>query len=152
MSYPYCYSGSTCQLELFFTMKCLKQPNLACPFCNIGASAHPMVAFSGFYESHNSPPLVDLHGIVPPHRHGHQNGQQSWYMLHHCFICCHPGSCRGNTEQVVAQWRRPVASGEALVMLHWAMRSVWHRCTAMAIEMARDGGAFVRHRRLFWLL
>jgi hypothetical protein len=33
-----------------------------------------------------------------------------------------------------------VASGEALVMLHWAMRSVLHRRTAMSIEMARGGG------------
>jgi hypothetical protein len=33
-----------------------------------------------------------------------------------------------------------VASGEALDMLHRAMRSVLHRRTAMAIEMARDGG------------
>jgi hypothetical protein len=33
-----------------------------------------------------------------------------------------------------------VASGEALVMLHQVMRSVSHRRTAMAIEMARDGG------------
>jgi hypothetical protein len=38
--------------ELFFTMKCPKQPSLACPVGNIGASARPMVAFSGFYESH----------------------------------------------------------------------------------------------------
>jgi hypothetical protein len=46
-----------------------------------------------------------------------------------------------------------VASGEALVMLHWAMRSVSHWRTAMAIEMlARDGGTFVRRRRLFRLL
>jgi hypothetical protein len=36
-----------------------------------------------------------------------------------------------------------VASLEALVMLHQEMRSVSHRRTAMAIEMARDGGAFV---------
>jgi hypothetical protein len=33
-----------------------------------------------------------------------------------------------------------VASGEALDMLHRAMHSVSHRRTAMAIEMARDGG------------
>jgi hypothetical protein len=32
------------------------------------------------------------------------------------------------------------------------MRSVLHRRTTMAIEMASDGGAFVRHRRLFRLL
>ena len=42
-----------------------------------------MVAFSGFYESHKPPPLGDARGIVPPHRDGHQNGQQSGYMLHH---------------------------------------------------------------------
>jgi hypothetical protein len=46
----------------------------------------------------------------------------------------------------------PVASGEALVMLHWAMRFILHRRTAMAIEMARDGGAFIRRLRLFRLL
>jgi hypothetical protein len=45
-----------------------------------------------------------------------------------------------------------VASGEALVMLHWEMRSVLHRRTAMAIEMARNGGTFVCRRRLFRLL
>jgi hypothetical protein len=45
-----------------------------------------------------------------------------------------------------------VASGEALVMLHREMRSVSHRRTAMTIEMARDGGTFVRRRRLFQLL
>jgi hypothetical protein len=39
-----------------------------------------------------------------------------------------------------------VASGKALVMLHWAMRSISHR------EMARDGGTFVRRRHLFRLL
>ena len=106
-------------------MKCPKQPNLACPFCNIGASARPMVAFSGFYESHEPPPSVDVRGIVPPHRHGHRNGQQSWYMLHRRFICCHPGGRRGYTERVVAQWRRPVASGEALVMLHGTGAPPW---------------------------
>ena len=59
---------------------------------------------------------------------------------------------QGNTERVFAQLRCPVASGEAMVMLHQAMRSIWHRRTAMAIEMASDGGAFVRPRRLFQLL
>ncbi len=111
-----------------------------------------MVAFSGFCESHEPPPLGDVRGIVPPHCHGHQNGQQSGYMLYRCFVCCRPGGRWGNTEQVVAQWRRPVASDEVLVMLHRAMRSVWHRRTAMAIEMAHDGGAFVRLRHLFRLL
>jgi len=68
------------------------------------------------------------------------------------FINSRPGGRRGDTERVVARWRRPVASGKALVMLHRAMRSVSHRRTAMTIEMARDGGTFVRRRRLFRLL
>ena len=73
-------------------------------------------------------------------------------LIHRCFVDCCPGGRRGDTERVVARWRRSVASGEALVMLHRAMRSVLHRRTAMAIEMARDGGTFVRRRRLFRLL
>ncbi len=35
-----------------------------------------------------------------------------------CLFACCPGSRRGNTEQVVAQWQHPVASGVALNMLH----------------------------------
>jgi len=111
--------------------------------------SHP---YCGFYESHKPPPLGDARSIVPLHCNDHQNGQQSGYMLHRRFVCCRLGGCRGNTERVVDQWQRPVASGKALVMLHRAMRSVPHRHTAMAIKMARDGGAFVRRRRLFRLL
>jgi hypothetical protein len=33
-------------------------------------------------------------------------------------VCCCPGSRWGNTEQVVTQWQRPVASRVALDMLH----------------------------------
>ena len=114
----------------------------------IGASACPMVAFSGFYESHEPPPSGGVRGIVLPHRDGHQNGQQSGYMLHFRCVDCRPGGCRGNTEQVVARWWRPGAFGEALVMLYRTMRSVLHWRTALAIEMARDGGTFVRRRHL----
>ena len=111
-----------------------------------------MVAFSGFYESHEPPPAGDARGIIRPHRDGHQNGQQRGDMLlYRCVDCC-PGGRRGDTERVVARWRRSVASGEALVMLHREMRSVSHRRTAMAIKMARGRGAFVRRRRLFRLL
>jgi len=39
-----------------------------------------MVAFSGFYESHNPPPSGGARGIVPPHCDGYQNSQQSGYM------------------------------------------------------------------------
>jgi hypothetical protein len=45
-----------------------------------------------------------------------------------------------------------VALSEALVMMHWEMRSVLHRHTAMVIKMARNRGAFVHHPRLFLLL
>ena len=65
-------------------MKCPKQLELACPFYNIGASARPMVVFSGFNESHKPPPLGDARGLVRPHHNGHQNGQQSECMLHRC--------------------------------------------------------------------
>ena len=65
-------------------MKCPKQTELACLIGFIRASACLMVASSGFYESHKPPPLGDVRGLVPPHRNGHQNGQQrSEYMLHH---------------------------------------------------------------------
>jgi hypothetical protein len=111
-----------------------------------------MVAFSGFYESHKPPPLGDARGIVPLHRDGHQNGQQSGYMWHYPCVDCHPGSCRGDKERVVAQWRRSVASGEALVMPHWVICSVSHWRTTMAIEMTRDGGTFVRRRRRLFRL
>jgi hypothetical protein len=94
-----------------------------------------MAVFSGSYESPGPPPSGDARGIVPPR-----------------CVECRPGGRRGDTERVVARWWRSVASGEALVMLHRAMRSVSHWRTAMAIEMARDGGTFVRHRRLFRLL
>ncbi len=111
-----------------------------------------MAVFSGLYESPRPPPSGDARGIVPPHRDDHRNGHQSGYILHYRYFYCPPCGLRGDTEQVVAQWRRSVASGEALVMLHWAMRSVPHRRTAMAIEMARDGGTFVRRRRIFRLM
>jgi hypothetical protein len=63
-------------------MKCPKQLELACPFCNIGSSARPMVAFSGFNESREPPPSGDARGIVRPHHNGHRNGHQSEYILH----------------------------------------------------------------------
>ncbi len=63
----------------------------------------------------------------------------------HCFVCCCPGGCWGDTEQVVAWWQRPVASGVALDMPHQAMPSVLLRRTAVAIKMAGGWGAFVCH-------
>jgi len=130
-------------------MKSKKQPALVCPIDAIGASARPMAAFSGFYESHKPPPSSNARGIVPPHRDGHRNDQQSGFILHRCTVCCHPGGRRGDTEQVVARWRRLVASIKALDLIYRAMHAVSHNCTAMAIEMVSDGGAFVRRPHLF---
>ncbi len=84
-------------------MKCPKQLELVCPFYNIGESAHPMVAFSGFIESNEPPPSGDALGIVPPHRNGHRNDQQSEYMLHHRLT---------NTQQ---KWSVPQIMSEGVV-------------------------------------
>ena len=73
------------------------------------------------------------------------------HVAHRCVDCV-PGGLRGNTEQVVTRWQSLVAFMKALDLLHWVMRSVFHRRTAMAIKMARNGGAFIRRRRLFRLL
>ena len=127
-------------------MKSKKQPALACLIDAIGARARLMVAFSGFYESHEPPPLGDGSGIVPAHRHGHRNDQQSGFILHRCFVDCRHGGRRGDTEQVVARWQRPVASDVAVDMLHWAMPHVPLQRLRTAIKMACDGGTFARRR------
>ena len=44
---------------------------------------------------------------------------------------------------ILAQWWRPVASREALDLLHQAMRAVTYRRIAMAIETASFAGVFV---------
>jgi hypothetical protein len=53
-----------------------------------------------------------------------------------CLFACCPGGHWGNTEHVVTRCWRPVASGVALDMPHWAMPSVLLRRTAVAIETA----------------
>ena len=83
--------GANMSTGAFFTMKCKNQLALVCPISNIGAIARPLVAFSGFYESHEPPPSGDARGIVLPHRNGHQNGQQSGCILHHHLVHCCPG-------------------------------------------------------------
>ena len=108
-----------------------------------------MVAFSGFYESHEPPPSGNVRGIVRLHRDGHQKGQQRRYIFHCRFIDCLHGGRWGNTERVVAQWQCPVASGGALDMLHGEMPRALLQRLRMTIEMACDGGTFVRRRRHF---
>ncbi len=53
-----------------------------------------------------------------------------------CLFACCPGGRWGNTEQVVAQWRHPVASRVAMDMPHWAMPSILLRRTDVAIKTA----------------
>ena len=49
---------------------------------------------------------------------------------------------RGDTAQALARWRHPLASSEALDVLHWAMRLASYRCIVMAIVIARDLSEF----------
>ncbi len=44
---------------------------------------------------------------------------------------------------ILARWRRPVASSEALDLLHWAMCTVTYRRIAMAIKTATFSGVIV---------
>ena len=59
------------------------------------------------------------------------------------------GIRRGNTGQILTQWRHLMASRVALDLLLWAMRLALYRLIRMAIEMASKVGAFVRCRRFF---
>ncbi len=47
------------------------------------------------------------------------------------------------SDILLARWRRPVASSEALDLLHRAMRAVAYRRIAMAIKTATFLGVFV---------
>jgi hypothetical protein len=59
-----------------------------------------------------------------------------------CFFeIVNHGGRRGNKAQALAQWRHPVASSEALDVLHRAMHLASYRCIAMAIEIAIDSPA-----------
>jgi hypothetical protein len=46
-----------------------------------------------------------------------------------------------DTGQIIAQWRRPVASRVALDLPYWAMCLAPYRLIRMATEMARKAGA-----------
>jgi hypothetical protein len=126
--------------------KTCKKPAYVCPMASIGHNTCLIAAFSGFYQSPGPPLPGNAQDIVPAHHHGHQNGQQSWSIFCCPFVCCWPGGNWGNTEQVVAWWRHPVASGVALDMLYRAMPSVSLRRTTMAIKTTNNGGTFWCHR------
>jgi hypothetical protein len=48
------------------------------------------------------------------------------------------GVHRGDTGQILAQWRRTVASSEALDVLYWEMHPVLYCRICMAIETASN--------------
>ncbi len=108
-------------------------------------------------ESFHSPPLADnsqsrsVQFFFAPARILNVRFRKNQSYFHRCFVCFCSGSCRGNTEQVVAQWRHPVTSGVALDMLHWAMLHVSLQRLGMAIKMACNKGAFVCCCHLFCL-
>jgi hypothetical protein len=52
------------------------------------------------------------------------------------------GVRRGDTGQILARSRRPVASRVALDLPYWVIRSAPHRLIRMAIEMACEAGAY----------
>ncbi len=47
------------------------------------------------------------------------------------------------SDIILAQWRRPVASSEALDLLHWEMCMVMYQRIAMVIKTATFLGVFV---------
>ena len=49
------------------------------------------------------------------------------------------------SEQMLAQWWHPVASSEALTLLHWVMCSVSYCHIAIAIRMASKVGVCFNH-------
>jgi hypothetical protein len=66
------------------------------------------------------------------------------------FACAEtddPGRRRGDTGQILACWRHPVASNVAQDVLHREMCSILQMWIAKAIETASEGGAFVFHRQ-----
>jgi hypothetical protein len=57
-------------------------------------------------------------------------------------------NCRSHVQFILldiilARWRHPVASSEALDLLHWAMHAVTYQRIAMAIKTATLLGVFV---------
>jgi hypothetical protein len=45
-------------------------------------------------------------------------------------------------KQILTQWRCPVASSEAIDLLHWAIRAVSYHCITIAIKTASKVGVF----------
>jgi hypothetical protein len=52
------------------------------------------------------------------------------------------GGRRGETAQALARWRHPVASSEAMVVIHRAMRPASRRRIRMVVEIVVNLPAF----------
>jgi hypothetical protein len=105
----------------------------------ISRHTRPMTATSGFPDSPEPPPSVDALGTVPAHRQGERNGRQVWYFFVVFFWHLTPPSVRGNTSRILARWRRPVASREALNPLYRAISAVSCRRMNSSVETGRIG-------------
>jgi hypothetical protein len=93
---------------------------------------HPVASSETLDLLHQAMPAVMYRGIAMAIKTASFAG----VFVDCCLYACCPGGRWGNTEQVVTQCWRPVASRVALDMPHWAMPSVLLRRTAMAIKTA----------------
>ncbi len=64
------------------------------------------------------------------------------FVLSVLFESVDHGGRRGNAMQAFARWRHPLASSEALDVLHWAMHPTSHRRIRMVVEIAVNLPAF----------
>jgi hypothetical protein len=103
----------------------------------IGRHTRPEASTNGIQDSPGPPPLVDALGYVPVHRQGQQNGRQVWYFFVVFLWHSNPLSVRGFMARILARWRRPVASREALKPLYRSILAVTCRSIISSIETAR---------------
>ncbi len=68
-----------------------------------------------------------------------QNSHNFWLLSSCVFHQNHINFGRqGNMVQTLAQWQHPVASSEALDVLHWTMHPASHQCIPMVIKIASN--------------
>ncbi len=118
-----------------------KIPAYPCPIYAIGSNTHPMGS-----QVASSEALDLLHWAICAVLYRRtaatiKMASKAGPFFCRCFVCCCPGRRWGNTEQVVARWQRPVASGVALDMPHWEP-SVLLRRICKAFKTGHDRSAF----------
>jgi hypothetical protein len=122
--------------------KTWKIPEKHWPMAYIGRHTRPEASTSGFRDSPGPPPSVDALGYVPAHRQSERNDLQVWYFFVVFFWHSTPPSVRGDTKRILARWRRPVASREALNTLYWSVCR--RRAGALAWASKRLGRRSIR--------